>query len=188
EAAPRASVPPPPPPAGAIVRAQQDGRLAVALAARGPELTATVVAPDGSGFDGLDVRFRASGRTAAAAPCGAGCYRATLPPGRAVEVDLPGSAVRFDVPASAPPAGELVARAARAFRGLSSVTFHERLSSGPQHTVRTTFVLARPDRLTYANDEGSSAVVIGARRWDRQGTGRWVESAASPLSLPPPAW
>ena len=46
---------PPPPPAGAVVLAREDGDRAVALAARGRELTVTVLAPDGTGLSGLGV-------------------------------------------------------------------------------------------------------------------------------------
>jgi hypothetical protein len=36
---------------------------------------------------------------------------------------------------------------------------------------------------------GPQGIIVGARRWDRDGPGgHWTESAQSPLSLPVPAW
>jgi copper transport protein len=189
-AAPATAAParPPRPPAGALVLAREDRRLAVALAVRGRELTATVLSPDGGGFRGLDVSFRSNGRLAVALPCGAGCYRAALAHGRSVDVVFPGSAVAFRLPrGAAPPAAGIIRRAGRVFRGLSSVVLQERLSSGT-HTVTTRFVLAAPDRLTYRTDTGPAAIVIGRRRWDREGRGPWVESPQSPLAVPVPFW
>ncbi len=49
-------------------------------------------------------------------------------------------------------------------------------------------MLAAPDRLTYRTDTGSAAIVIGSRRWDREGGGPWVESPQTPLRLPAPFW
>ena len=79
---------PPPPPRGALVLARGHGDLAVALAARRAgsdvRLTATVVAPDGTGLRGLRVRFAVDGKpTAAARPCGPGCYASAASAGGA---------------------------------------------------------------------------------------------------------
>jgi copper transport protein len=179
----------PPPPAGAIVLAREDGDRAVALAARGRELTVTVLAPDGTGLSGLGVTVAGS----RAAPCGPGCYRATVPqPRRDVAVRLLGggrlSVVRFALPAQAPPAAALVRRATRVFRSLRSVVVHERLASSQTNVLRTRFVMQAPDRLSYRTSSGSEAVVIGLHRWDRTGKGPWVESGQSRLTLPEPFW
>ena len=102
---------PPPPPHGALVLARGDRGLAVALAARRAgsdvRLTATVLAPDGTGLRGLRVHFAVDGKaTAAATPCGPGCYasRASGAAGaKRVSIDLSGggrerSAVSFALP------------------------------------------------------------------------------------------
>ena len=169
--------------------AREDGDRAVALAARGRELTVTVLAPDGTGLSGLGVTV--AGRPAEA--CGPGCYRATLAkPRRDVAVRLleqgRPSVVRFELPARAQPAAALVRRATRVFRSLRSVVVHERLASNPRNALRTRFVMQAPDRLSYRTSAGSEAVVVGRRRWDRTGKGRWVESAQSRLTLPEPFW
>jgi hypothetical protein len=152
-------------------------------------LTVTVLAPDGTGLTGLGVTV--AGRPAE--PCGPGCYRAVVPTaGRKVAVRLlergRPSVVRFELPAHAQPAGALVSRATRVFRSLRSVVVHERLASSPTDVLRTRFVLQAPDRLSYRTSAGSEAVVIGRRRWDRTGNGRWVESGQSRLTLPEPFW
>ena len=159
---------PPPPPAGAVVLAREDGDRAVALAARGRDLTVTVLAPDGTGLSGLGVTV--AGRRAE--PCGPGCYRATVPePTRGVAVRLlqqgHPSTVRFELPAQTQPAAALVRRATRVFRSLRSVVVHERLASSPRNVLRTRFVLQAPDRLSYRTSAGSEAVVVGLHRWDR---------------------
>ena len=135
---------PPPPPHGALVLARGDRGLAVALAARRAggdvRLTATVLAPDGTGLRGLRVRFAVDGKASAAAtPCGPGCYasRASGAAGaKRVSIDLGGggrarSAVSFALPARWPVSAlPLLRRAERAFRTLRSVAYREHLSSG----------------------------------------------------------
>ncbi len=122
---------PPGPPAGALVLAREDRRLAVALAVRGRELTATVLAPDGGGFSGLDVSFRSDGRSAVASPCGAGCYRAALAHGPSVDVVLPGSTVAL--PAACRPGAARGRRSSAARRGSSG---DSRLSSSTSGSRR----------------------------------------------------
>jgi copper transport protein len=178
-----------PPPAGAVVLAREDGERAVALAARGRDLTVTVLAPDGTGLSGLGVTV--AGRRAE--PCGPGCYHAVVPTlskdvaVRLLEQGRP-SVVRFELPAHTQPAGGLVSRATRVFRSLRSVVVHERLASSPTNVLRTRFVMQAPDRLSYRTSAGSEAVVVGLHRWDRTGKGRWVESGQSRLTLPEPFW
>jgi hypothetical protein len=98
------------------------------------------------------------------------------------------SQVRFELPTKAPPAAALVRRATRVFRSLRSLVVHERLASSATNVLRTRFVMQAPDRLAYRTSAGSEAVVVGPKRWDRNGGGRWVESAQSRLTLPEPFW
>ena len=48
--------------------------------------------------------------------------------------------------------------------------------------------LEAPNSLSYDIRDGSQAVVIGARRWDRDPGKRWVESPQVPLRQPTPTW
>ena len=173
--------------------AQQDGDRAVALSARRGDgklsLVATILSPNGFGFDGLPVRFAAGGRSAAGASCGAGCYSASLtaPRARAVDVVVSGRRVRFPV-YSAPPAAGLVIRAGRVFNSLRSLVYEESLASSPANRVVTRFEVVAPDRLAYRIKGGQQAIVIGAHRWDRSPGGRWVPSAQTSLHLPAAPW
>jgi hypothetical protein len=187
----------PAPPAGAVVFADAHGRDAVALAVSpGFALQASVVGPQGNGVTGLPLRFRVSRRdgsstTTTAQPCGAGCYRAAAggAPAR-VDVVLPDGVVAFAMPSRWPArdASALVARAAGKWRRLHTLVFHETLSSGLGHVVRSTWTVAAPDRLTYRIAGGSSAVVIGSKRWDRDPGKAWRESPQQPLHQPTPPW
>jgi hypothetical protein len=186
---------PPPPSRGAVVLAREAGALAVALAVEPGRrrLTASVLSGAGGGANGLRVRFRLGGATVAGRPCGAGCYRATAPPGaslRRVSVLVPGGPAVFRLPASAPPAAAIVRRATRVFRSLRTLVYLESLSSDPTHRVVTTWTMAAPDRLAYRIHGGAQAVVIGGRRWDRTTPAdRWIRSSQSPpLLVPQPSW
>jgi copper transport protein len=183
--------PPKLPPRDALVLAKQDGRLAVALAAepagRGVRVTATVVGPNTTGVDGLDVSFRAGKRTVAAAPCGSGCYGAVVPQAGIVAVTLSGRTVPFRLPTRSRSARSLVRDATAVFRSLDTVSYVERLSSGPGRTIVTDWRLQAPDRLAYAIRRGAAGIVIGNRRWDRTG-GRWRESSTQRLRMPEPVW
>jgi hypothetical protein len=86
------------------------------------------------------------------------------------------------------PAAALVARAGRLLRASASTVYRERLSSGPGHTLLTLWKEQAPDRLSYVIEGGSAGIVIGARRWDRDPGGRWVESSQFPLHLPAVPW
>src|SRR5205085_2876620 len=121
-----ATRPPTLPPPGGVVLARQDGDRAVALSVRRSgetlSLVATILSPNGFGFDGLPVRFSAGGRAATGASCGAGCYSASLPTleARAVDVVVSGRRIRFPV-YSGPLAAGLVIRAGRVFSALRSL-------------------------------------------------------------------
>jgi copper resistance protein D len=189
-----------------FVSAQEDGDLAVGVAARPAGsgrvlVTATVIDQNGNGANGLDVTVGLRSDRAArrpAASCGAGCYRARValqgrpreavvtigrPDGRATDV-------AFAFPSRWPPpsATRIARRATRVFRDLRTVTIDEQLSSGGVHTTRTRWRLEAPDRLSYVISDGARAVIIGDRRWDRAPGRGWIESAQTPLRQPTPTW
>ena len=185
---------------GAVVYAREDGSDALALSIvprTSLVLRASVVGPEGTGVKGLDVRFRVGTTRAAARPCGAGCYSATLTPrGRPRQVEVVvtrrAGTTRWNVvlPAAWPPrpAATLVQHAANAFARLRGVTFEERLASDQKHAVNTRWRLEAPDRLAYQVHGGSAAIQIGARRWDRAAGGDWEPSEATRLPQPSPQW
>jgi len=193
----------PTPPAGAVVFARAHGSNVLALAAR-PQgnrllLQASVLGPQGNGVGGLTVSFTLEQRSAHAAACGAGCYRALLPtttrPPRTVTVDVHGHTApmqwRVALPRRWPPAdaAALMTRAARVWRSLRSFSFRERLASDASHSVTSVWRAVAPDRIAYQVKGGYSGVIIGGRRWDRAPGGRWVESSqTAPIRQPAPFW
>jgi copper transport protein len=176
--------PPPLPARDAIVQGRQDGELAVALAVRAPGAEVIVLGPDGNGVNGLSVDI--AGTRARA--CGAGCYATFVSARRTMKVSIDGRVLTFRVPAAPAPAQALVARATRAFRGLRSVEFVERLASSPRDQVVAEFTLERPDRLEYRIRGGASGIVIGSSRWDRERGGRWEPFPQQPTRQPEPIW
>jgi copper transport protein len=203
-ARPREVAQAPAPPSGSVVLAQESRELAVALAVRPGRplgVTATIVGQSGRGVDGLGVELSARGRSGRAAhaarSCGHGCYAATLSVGAptelAVKVTGAGSprTVVFPVAGRWPPADgqAFLGRASRAFRRLRSVRLVERLSSGPGHSILTTWKLAAPDRLEYEIHGGAGGIVIGTRRWDRPKPGApWTPSETTLLPQPTAPW
>lgn len=198
----------PAPPPGAVVYARELGTstdaVALGVVPGHGSVTAQVslVGGQGKGVRGAHVTVGVAGQTRTAAPCGPGCYRAVVPaagtPG-AVDVTVgPGSpagapAFRWHValPAAWPPpsADALLARATRVWLGLRSITYVDRLSSGTGVTVVSHWQIVAPDRLAYQIPGGSSAVIIGDRRWDRfSAHGTWTESPALPVTQPRPFW
>jgi hypothetical protein len=191
---------------GPFVTAREDGDLAVALAAEPApggrlRLSVTVIGPDGTGMAGLRVGLALrSGRDAeaAAAACGPGCYRASLPLGGAprsatVRIRQLGrlpSAVTVGFPAAwpPPPAAALARRATRVFDALSSITIDERLASSATSVTHTFWRLEAPNRLSYTIRGGSQAVIVGPRRWDRDPGADWRESPQTPVRQPTPTW
>jgi len=208
-AAPAAAAFPTPPP-GSVVFARAAGHDGVGLAVLPPRrrngslaLQVSVIDRNGQGLAGLRVGLRLEGgrgpaRTFAAAPCGPGCYRASAPPAARparVVVTLARHVphrIAFAIPRAWPPrpATALVARAGDALRSLRTLVFHDTLSSGLGHTVRTTWKVVAPDRISYDIAGGGSAVIIGNRRWDRTSPGApWQESEQNPaLHQPVPFW
>jgi copper transport protein len=190
--------------AGSVTYARQSGELAVALAVRpgrALRLVATVLGRSGRGIDGLDVRFsatNAAGRQSASARgCGHGCYAASFvsPRPKLFRIDIAGAgpsrSVVFPVVGSwpPPPGTAFLRRATRRFLALRSAVYVERLASGPDNAIRTTWRLEAPDRLAYAIRGGAEAIVIGRTRWDRPTRGaRWQRSETTPLVQPFPPW
>jgi hypothetical protein len=182
---------PPAPRRGALVLGGESGGRAVALAVSGRRLTATVLSPEGGPLSGLHVSFRVGSRVIPARPCGAGCYSASAPPTARVEVRPSGSRpVVFRIPAPAPGAAAIVARASRVTRSLRSLVYVESLRSGPKGGLLTAWRLKAPDEVEYRIRGGADAVVIGKRRWDRDGPNApWRRSQQLPvLRVPEPAW
>jgi copper transport protein len=177
------------PPRDALALGAGNGRDAFTIAARfaagKTEVTVAVLGPDGLSVNGLPVRV--NGLSAIA--CGQGCYRALLP-GRpvAARIDAGTGPVVFPLRTIPGPAASLVASAGRLLRTSTSTVFTDRLSSGPGQTLNTLWKEQAPDRLSYVIAGGSSGIVIGARRWDRDQGGRWVASPQFPLHLPTVPW
>jgi len=103
-----AAGPPALPPRDAVVDARELGTLAVAVARVPGEATVTLLGPDGTAANGR--RVQVDGEPARA--CGAGCYRASAPPGR-LRVRVDGRTVVFDLPVAAPDGRALLERVAR---------------------------------------------------------------------------
>ncbi len=173
------------PPRDAVVDARELGTLAVAVARTRGNAIVTVLGQDGDGASGRSVAVDGE----RAVPCGSGCYRAAAVPSGPLRVQVDGVAVTFDLPARAPDADALLARVTSAYRGAHTIVFDERLASSPAHAELTRFTIVAPDRLSYATRGGPAAVVIGARRWDRDAPAApWVESSQTPLDVTQPYW
>jgi hypothetical protein len=171
----------------------EDDDIAIALAAspRGSQIAARVTAlgPEGKGVDRLDVAV--AGRDAA--PCGPGCYSATVPlppPPRRIPVRVNSRTLVFTLPARwpAPSGAAAVRRVDRVFRSLRTLVIHERLASSSRNVVVTTYRVQAPNRLAYRIRNGPEAVIIGGRRWDRLRGGPWQRSETEPLRQPEPFW
>jgi hypothetical protein len=202
EPAPVVSAGFPAPPSGAVVFSRQLGASALALALVPNSggrvlLQASVLGPQGKGVAGLRVAFALQGKTAAARPCGPGCYRATAatsgrPP--RVELEVGGRLAahwRVALPDAWPPpdASALIASASKVWRSLRSLSFSETLASGPRQSTSSTWRIQRPDRVAYQVKGGWASVIVGERRWDRSPSdGRWVSSAQTRLTQPRPPW
>jgi copper transport protein len=177
--------PPPLPAPQMVVQAGEAGDYAVALAVKRPGEEVIVLGPDGTGVNGLSVEI--DGQRAGS--CGNGCYGSFVPlHGTATVTVNRVNAVRFRIPPHPRPAAALVVRATRAFRALRTVDYVERLASSPRDHVVADFTLERPNRLEYRIRGGASGIIIGARRWDRSGKGRWLPSPQEPTPQPEPIW
>jgi hypothetical protein len=144
----------------------------------------TILGPGGTGDSGRSVRI--DGRPAT--PCGAGCYRAAAADGP-LRVTVDGRTLTFAIPANAPDARALLAHVTRAYREARTIVFDETLASTPTNATTTRFTIVAPNRLAYHTRGGPSAVVIGARRWDRTSDrAPWLPSQQTPLDVTHPYW
>jgi copper transport protein len=197
------------PSAQTVVLAVEAGDLAVGVGVtrtakpNAALLRATVLGPNGP-VSGLGLRFIVSGVStahfAAASACGPGCYQARLPIPRRLgpillRIDAPGrdpTTLTLAPPARlpAPAAATIVRRATAKIHHLRTLVIHSRLASDAHHKVTTTYQAVAPDRLAYQNSDGSAAIIIGDRRWDRSSRrGRWHESPQQPpIRQPVPFW
>src|SRR6185312_3916949 len=94
------------PPRDAVVDARELGSLAVAVAREPRRTTVTIVGPDATGVDRLDVRING----AATASCGPGCYRAASARGGPLHVSVGAHTLTFDLAVTAPDATAVLAR------------------------------------------------------------------------------
>jgi hypothetical protein len=180
----QAAQPPRLPPRAAVVDGRGLGSVAVAVARTPGRATVTLLGPDGTGQNGRDVRIDDTRAT----PCGSGCYRAAAGNGP-VRVTVGTRTLTFTVPVRAPDGTALLRQVTRAYRAARTVVFDEKLSSSATGGIVTRFSLVAPNRLKYQTRGGASAIVIGARRWDRDGPGQpYVESAQTPLDVLQPYW
>jgi hypothetical protein len=193
----------PTPPNGAVVYAREAGPDVLALGVvprrEGLLLQASVLDGDGQGVSGRRVVFSVRGLRHVGTPCGAGCYRATVPlSGQpdAVSLALIGRATstnwRIALPAVWPPpdGAAILARAGRVWRALRSVAYVEHLASDSTNRQTSDWRVAAPDRAAYSIRGSGGGIVIGARRWDRStATGRWLESQQTArITQPVPFW
>jgi methionine-rich copper-binding protein CopC/putative copper export protein len=169
------ALPPSPPPPGAYVDAGQAGRLAVGFAWLDGEVKVTVVGQDGNVANDVPVRIERAGRL--------------------VRVTVAGKTLRFAVPAAIRPASAALRRARTLYDDARAVTIVERLSSRPGYSVASVFHERAPNRLAYRivsatqpGIAGRQAVVIGGRRWDRRGNGRWRPSSYGEIRVPNAYW
>jgi hypothetical protein len=193
----------PAPPPGAVVFAREDGfdTLALGVVPEKGGVTAqvSVLTDQGRGRPGLAIKLTVQGHVKKAVPCGLGCYRARFAtsgnPG-AVTVDVKGYAAtthwRVALPAvwPAPDASKLMAKATSTWLGLQTLSYIDRLASGPGERVVSQWEIVAPDRVAYQFPDGSASVIVGQERWDLEaGSKTWQRSAQEPpLQQPVPFW
>jgi copper transport protein len=188
EARRAAAVPVPSSPAlpgrAAVVDAHGIGGVAVALARVPGSATVTLVGQDANGLNGRRVAI--DGHTAA--PCGSGCYRAAAGAGP-VRVTVDSGETTFGIPARSPDATAQLREVTARYRGARTIVFDEKLSSTGRGGIDSLFTAVAPHSVAYQIRGGSSAVIIGARRWDRVAAGKpYVESPQSPVDATAPLW
>jgi len=141
------------------------------------------------------VKIGASAVTAR--PCGAGCFQVAGPvldgsaTAIAVEVERPGkpvAAVSFRLPRELPADAEtLLAKVERTMGALTTLRMSETLTSGLGPVVRTEYRLEAPDRIGFETSGGQRTIIVGKRRWDREGD-RWLESPFPGSPVPTYVW
>jgi copper transport protein len=168
----------------AVVDARGIAGLAVGLARVPGSATVTIIGPDGSAAAGESVAI--NGR--AATSCGNGCYRAAAGAGP-VRVRVRGREATFHIPATAPDATAQLRALTKRYRAARTIVFDESLSATGRGGIQSRFTAVAPNRLAYQIRGGSSAIVIGPRRWDRDAAGKpFVESPQTPLDVTDPTW
>jgi len=183
---------------GVLALAERSRDVLVGLAARpgGPvELVAITSSGEPVGDGALSVKVGAAAVTAT--PCGAGCFRVDepvfdgSPAAIVVEVERPGkpvAAVSFRLPGDLPADGEtLLGKVRREMGTLTTLRMSETLTSGLGPVVRTEYRLEAPDRIGFETSGGQRTIIVGKRRWDREG-GRWVESPFPGSQVPTYVW
>ena len=186
----------PSPPPGALVLSREAGSndLGVAVVPyKGKTLVrASVVDGNADGVPHLDVRLALGGAAVRAPACGAGCYQSTFAnsTARRLTVSLGKRSYVFALPSHTSDATGIVSQAGKTWLGLKTLVWHERLGSSPTEVLYTLYKVVAPDELSYAIQNGSGAIIIGTKRWDRGSAhGRWIESPQEPpLSQPRPFW
>jgi len=182
--APPPAQPPVLPPRDAVVDARAVGSLAVAVARTPRRATVTLLGQDGTGVSGRNVRIDGKPATA----CGSGCYRGPAGDGT-LRITLGRHTLSFALPSRAPDGTRLLRDVTRTYRRLRTAVFDEKLSSSATGGIVTRFTLVAPNRLAYQTRGGASAIVIGARRWDKTAPGQpFVESPQTPLDVLQPYW
>ena len=189
--APAAATPPPPagfpsPPAGAVVLARELGANDLAVGVMSNAVRVAVVGPQGKGIRNLEVSVGA--RTAV--ECGPGCYEVRGAPSSPLTVRVGSAQFVFAVRMPAASGASIVEEATRAWNALKTLRWRERLASDPKHAIDVTYRAVAPDRLAYAVNGGSAAVIIGHSRWDRPGAGAaWQHGQQDPpVRQPQPFW
>ena len=168
----------------AVVDARELGSLAVGVARTPGHATVTLLDSDGTAASGRSVHIDG----APAVSCGAGCYRASARPGP-LRVKVDGATLTFDLPERLPDATPLLRTVTKAYRSSKTIVFDETLGSSPRNKQTSRFTVVAPHSLSYAIRGGPSAIVIGARRWDRDRAGaRWLESQQTPVDVTQPYW
>jgi copper transport protein len=172
------------PPRDAVVQAHEVGTLAVAVARTPGRVTVTLLDSNGSALDGEDVRVN-DVRTVT---CGSGCYSAPATTAT-LHLRVGSQSTVFTAPAHAPSATPLLRDVTRRYRAARTIVFDERLASSPTDAIQTRFTIVAPHRLSYVTRNGPQGIVIGARRWDRDGPrASWVESPQAPVGVTAPYW
>ena len=194
-------------PPGALVLAEEDKDLAVALALRpqGKSLLAvvTVLDQNGTGASGLKamitVRTADNATVSATAEPGTlGTYQATLatssrPVSATVTMNGAGSSSRplsFTLPAAWPPkpADALMTKVDRAYARLKTLVTRERLASNPTDAITSVYKAVAPDSLSIDSSNGVQAIILGDRRWDNVGGGWRQSNQSPPLKAIAPYW
>lgn len=182
----------------ALMLAKRSGAFLVGLAAvpGGPVEVRAFPGPESHAADGLTAN--ANGRPVLASSCGRNCFRvsAASMTGTPVLLSLrfqrKGArtvTLRFRLPARLPPDGSALLEAANRLMGaLQSVQYDEELTSGGTSGVETHYAMQAPDRIRFRTSSGRSTILIGKRRWDREGTKRWIESPFPGVRVPTYGW